>query len=182
MIQRKNITVEEWEAPVGRQVRTARVASGLVQAQLAAMANVSLATLSNLERGKGSTLKTVIAVVRALGRTDWLENFAPEVTVSPMQMLRAKRSSQAPVRVRPPGKTTRLSDAVRAGRPHRGQVLGDARRCRSPRPSSGFYVFEYDRVVRQRRAARTDNDARGLRGSGLCFRIFRHARTFDCRR
>ncbi len=101
MIERNNITLEEWEALVGRQVRTARVASGLDQAQLAAMANVSLATLSNLERGKGSNLKTVIAVARALGRTDWLESFAPEVTVSPMQMLRAKRRSQAPVRVRP---------------------------------------------------------------------------------
>ena len=100
-MERENITVEEWEALVGRQVRTARVASGLDQAQLAALANVSLATLSNLERGKGSSLKTVIAVARALGRTDWLENLAPEVTVSPMQMLRAKRTSQAPVRVRP---------------------------------------------------------------------------------
>jgi transcriptional regulator with XRE-family HTH domain len=99
--ERKNLTVKEWETLVGRQVRAARVASGLGQAQLAALANVSLATLSNLERGKGSTLKTVVAVARALGRTDWLENLAPEVTVSPMQMLRAKRASQASVRIRP---------------------------------------------------------------------------------
>lgn len=101
MIERMNLTVEEWEAVLGRQVRAARVAGGLDQAQLASLANVSLATLSNLERGKGSTLKTVVAVARALGRTDWLENLAPEVTVSPMQMLRAKRTSQGPVRVRP---------------------------------------------------------------------------------
>lgn len=101
MIERKNLTVEEWETLVGRQVRSARVASGLDQAQLASLANVSLATLSNLERGKGSTLKTVVAVARGLGRTDWLENLAPEVTVSPMQMLRAKRASQASVRIRP---------------------------------------------------------------------------------
>ena len=101
MVDRKNLTVEEWETQVGRQVRAARVASGLGQARLASLANLSLATLSNLERGKGSTLKTLVAVARALGRTDWLENFAPEVTVSPMQMLRAKqRGSKAPVRVR----------------------------------------------------------------------------------
>jgi transcriptional regulator with XRE-family HTH domain len=101
-MERNHLTVEEWETLVGRQVRTARVTSGLDQAQLAFLANVSLATLSNLERGKGSTLKTVIAVARALGRTDWLENLAPEVTVSPMQMLRAKqRASQVAVRVRP---------------------------------------------------------------------------------
>ena len=100
-MERKHLTVEEWETVIGGQVRTARVAGGIDQAQLASLANVSLATLSNLERGKGSTLKTLVAVVRALGRTDWLENLAPEVTVSPMQMLRAKqRGSNAAVRVR----------------------------------------------------------------------------------
>lgn len=101
MIDRKNLTVEEWETQVGRQVRGARVAAGLDQAKLASVANISVATLSNLERGKGSTLKTLIAVARGLGRTDWLENLAPQVTVSPMQMLRAKqRASNAAVRVR----------------------------------------------------------------------------------
>ncbi len=101
MVERQNLTVEEWEAEVGRQIRAARVASDFDQAHLASLANVSLATLSNLERGKGSTLKTLVAIVRALGRTDWLENLAPELTVSPMQMLRAKqRRPNAPVRVR----------------------------------------------------------------------------------
>jgi transcriptional regulator with XRE-family HTH domain len=95
------MTVDEWEASIGQQVRNTRVGSGLDQVQLASLANVSVATLSNLERGKGSQLKTVIAVARALGRTDWLESLAPEVTVSPMQMLRAKRREpHSPVRVR----------------------------------------------------------------------------------
>ena len=102
MVDRKNLTVDEWEVQLGRQVREARVAHGLVQAELAARANVSLATLSNLERGKGSTLKTLVAVARALERTDWLDNFAPEVTVSPMQMLRAKQRRKATTRVRAP--------------------------------------------------------------------------------
>jgi transcriptional regulator with XRE-family HTH domain len=103
VIDRKNLTVEEWESQVGRQVRAARVACGHDQAQLASLANISVATLSNLERGKGSTLKTLIAVARALRRTDWLENLAPQVTVSPMQMLRAKqRASNDAVRVRRP--------------------------------------------------------------------------------
>jgi transcriptional regulator with XRE-family HTH domain len=104
-MERKHLTVDEWEALIGRQVRDARVAGGLDQAQLAALANVSAATLSNLERGKGSSLKTIVAVARALGRTDWLESLAPEITISPMQMLRAKqRSPRTPVRVRAPGR------------------------------------------------------------------------------
>ncbi len=101
MVSRIQRTVEEWEADLGRQVRTSRVARGVEQADLAALANISVATLSNLERGKGSTLKTLIAVARALDRTEWLEHFAPEVTVSPMQMLRAKqRAPKSAMRVR----------------------------------------------------------------------------------
>ena len=92
-VERRHWTTHEWELLVGEQVRAARVASALDQANLAALANVSVATLSNLERGKGSSLKTVIAVVDALGRTDWLEALAPPVTISPLQMLRAKHKT-----------------------------------------------------------------------------------------
>jgi transcriptional regulator with XRE-family HTH domain len=102
-VERNYRSVEEWEQVVGEQVRNARVTSGLDQPRLAALANVSVGALSNLERGKGSSLKTVVAVLRALGRTDWLEALAPEVTVSPMQMLRAKQKPprrRARVRVR----------------------------------------------------------------------------------
>ena len=101
VVQRSHRTVEEWEMLVGEQVRAMRIASNLDQTRLARLADVSVGALSNLERGKGSSLKTVVAVVRALGRTDWLEALAPQVTVSPIQMLRAKqRSPRTRVRVR----------------------------------------------------------------------------------
>jgi transcriptional regulator with XRE-family HTH domain len=100
-VTRSYTTVEEWEALVGEQVRAARIAADVDQARLAALADVSVGAVSNLERGKGSSLKTLVAVVRALGRTDWLESLAPPVTVSPMQMLRAKqRTPRKRVRVR----------------------------------------------------------------------------------
>lgn len=100
-VVRSYATVEEWEALVGEQVRAARIAADLDQARLAALADISVGALSNLERGKGSSLKTLVAVIRALGRTDWLESLAPAVTVSPMQMLRAKqRTPRKRVRVR----------------------------------------------------------------------------------
>ena len=101
VVKRNHLTIDEWEAVVGDHVRSARIANDLDQAALAAIANVSIGTLSNLERGKGSSLKTLIAVARALGRTDWLDALAPPVTVSPLQMLRAKKSSpRQRVRVR----------------------------------------------------------------------------------
>jgi transcriptional regulator with XRE-family HTH domain len=85
-----NLTVEEWEQSLGEQIRAARIAGDLDQARLAELANVSKGAVSNLERGRGSSLKTLVAIVRALDRTDWLESLAPPISVSPMQMLRTK--------------------------------------------------------------------------------------------
>ncbi len=84
-------TVEEWEAALGDQIRRVRIGRDLDQAGLAELANVSIGAISNLERGKGSSLRTLISVVRALGRTEWLESLAPAVGVSPMQLLRSKQ-------------------------------------------------------------------------------------------
>ena len=72
-----HMTVEEWEQRLGGQVRAARVAAKWTRRRLAALANVSVTALSNLERGKGSSLKTLVATVRALGRTDWLQSPGP---------------------------------------------------------------------------------------------------------
>lgn len=94
--ERQHRTVEEWEAVVGAEVRAARIAANLDQAALAARADVSLGALKNLEAGKGSSLKSVVRVVRALDRTDWLEALAPPITVSPLAMLAAKRSGARP--------------------------------------------------------------------------------------
>jgi transcriptional regulator with XRE-family HTH domain len=92
-------TTKEWELLIGEQVRATRIVHNLDQVDLAEKANVSVGAISNLERGKGSTLGTVVAVARALDRTDWLQALAPTVTISPIQMLRGKNKS-APKRVR----------------------------------------------------------------------------------
>lgn len=89
-------TLSEWEASLGHQVRRLRIAQDLDQARLAELADLSIGAVSNLERGRGSSLRTLIAVLRALGRTDWLESLAPLPAVSPMQLLRAKRRVAAP--------------------------------------------------------------------------------------
>jgi len=88
-----NRTVGEWEAILGDQVRRARLAKNLDQARLAALADVSVGAVSSLERGKGSSVRTLIAVLRGLERTDWLESLAPAVEVSPMHLLRAKQKA-----------------------------------------------------------------------------------------
>ena len=93
---RRYRTIDQWEAVLGDQVRQVRIAQNLDQAQLAELADVSVGAISNLERGKGSSLRTLIGVLRALGRTDWIESLAPSVGVSPMQLLRSKQKTPRP--------------------------------------------------------------------------------------
>lgn len=56
---------------LGAQLRAARRAAGLTQAQVAASANVSRAFVIDLEQGKrpGAELSRVLAVARALDRS-----------------------------------------------------------------------------------------------------------------
>ncbi|MGP8159723.1 MAG: helix-turn-helix transcriptional regulator [Candidatus Dormibacteria bacterium] len=89
-------TTGEWEAVIGAEVRAARIAANLDQAELAKRADVSLGALKNLEAGRGSTLRTLIRVVRALGRAEWLVTLAPPITVSPLAMLSSRRSATHP--------------------------------------------------------------------------------------
>jgi transcriptional regulator with XRE-family HTH domain len=102
-------STEDWERFVGDQCRAARIRAMLEQAQLAALAGISVGAMANLEGGKGSSLKTLIKVLRALKRTDWLESLAPPVSVSPLQLLKSQRTDRPRQRIRrrtrerPPG-------------------------------------------------------------------------------
>ena len=83
-------TTEEWEARLGAQVRAERLRRGMDQASLASAANISTPSLSALENGTGSRLATLVKVVRALGREEWLDGLAPVGDISPLALLRDK--------------------------------------------------------------------------------------------
>lgn len=93
-------STEEWEVGLGRQARNLRLRRNLDQQAVAEQAGVGLSALKNLESGKGATLKTLIKVLRALGRADWLETLAPVVSISPLQMLNGKPPRQRASRPR----------------------------------------------------------------------------------
>ena len=93
---------EEWEAELGQQLRALRLRQNLDQRQLASQAGVALNAVKNLEAGKGATVRSLVNVLRTLGRTDWLEALAPQVTISPLQMLKAKPTRQRASRKRNP--------------------------------------------------------------------------------
>ena len=88
-----NKSTSDYEVALGEQVRRLRIANSMDQQQLANAANVSLGAVKNLEGSKGSSLKTLIMIVRALNAERWLESLSPETTVSPLQMLRDQNKS-----------------------------------------------------------------------------------------
>lgn len=96
------LTDAEWLAYLGEQVREQRMRAGLDQQTLARRASISVGAVKNLESGKGSSLTSLVKVIRALRREDWLQSLAPRITVSPMQMLRAARLKKPRQRVYKP--------------------------------------------------------------------------------
>jgi transcriptional regulator with XRE-family HTH domain len=89
-------TTAEWAMDVGGQVRRLRLGRELTQEQLARGSNVSRHAVRSLETGQGSSLETLIKVLRALDREDWLASLAPVgPTVSPMQLLQRRRAHSA---------------------------------------------------------------------------------------
>jgi len=83
-----NETPEEMEAALGERLRTLRLTRNLDQRILAERAGVSLKTLRSLELGNGSTLGTLMRVLRALGREEWLHSVAPVATIHPLALNR----------------------------------------------------------------------------------------------
>jgi transcriptional regulator with XRE-family HTH domain len=94
------ITLTEWEAQVGNAVRQLRIARGYDQIELADRANVSRSAVQSLERGTGSRLRTLLAVLRALDRLDALDSILPDTEPSPLQVLAEVRRSAGPQRSR----------------------------------------------------------------------------------
>ena len=90
------LTTGELEAELGQHLRDLRLRQNIDQRQLAERADVALNAVKRLEAGKGATVTSLIKVLRVLGRAEWLATLAPQVSVSPLQMLKDKR----PVRQR----------------------------------------------------------------------------------
>jgi transcriptional regulator with XRE-family HTH domain len=87
---------------LGTGIRKLRIDRNLKQDDLAAQAGISVHSLQNLESGKGATVRTLVTVLRALGREEWLKNLAPTPMINPLTLSkgaserkRARRASRA---------------------------------------------------------------------------------------
>jgi len=79
-------TLGEQELELGENLKRLRLNKNCDQKTLAARAGISVRALRNLETGQGSSLKTLLSVVRALGREAWLQTIAPVATINPLTL------------------------------------------------------------------------------------------------
>ena len=81
-------TPAEIEVFLGDKLRALRLDKNIEQRTLAERAGISVNALKNLEGGKGSTVRTLVSVVRALKRESWFTTIAPVATVNPLTITR----------------------------------------------------------------------------------------------
>ena len=93
----------EQEELLGRNLRALRISRRFTQRELAERANVSIGALRNLENAHGSSTSTLVRVLHALGKDDWIAQLSPVTSFNPLDLVAAKRSTsraRGPSRVR----------------------------------------------------------------------------------
>jgi transcriptional regulator with XRE-family HTH domain len=86
--------IPELESLLGENIKRLRLHKGLPQQTLSAHAGISVSALKNLENGGGASVKTLIRVIRALDREDWIEAIAPIVSINPLHMVQNRAVRQ----------------------------------------------------------------------------------------
>lgn len=90
-------TPEELQWILGERLRRLRLDRNLDQRTTAEKAGISEKALRNLEAGRGSTLETLIRVLKALECLQGIDMLVPEPGINPLDLL---RQSKAPQRAR----------------------------------------------------------------------------------
>ncbi len=88
------MTPDELAADLGARLRDLRLAQDYTQASVADRAGISLRALRELEAGRGSTVLTMVRVLKALGAERGVDLLAPRPGISPMAMLQRPRARE----------------------------------------------------------------------------------------
>jgi transcriptional regulator with XRE-family HTH domain len=92
-------STSELQTILGDQIQSLRVSKNLDQRTTAEKAGISEKALRNLETGRGSTVESLLRVLKALDSLDGIELLVPKPSVNPLALL---RSSKVRKRVRHP--------------------------------------------------------------------------------
>ncbi|EQD60716.1 transcriptional regulator, XRE family [mine drainage metagenome] len=98
-------TPEELQIVLGERLRRLRLNRNLDQCTAAEKAGISEKALRNLESGRGSTVTTLLRVLKALEYLQGIDMLAPEISVNPLDLLRQPKAPQRARRtIKPPKK------------------------------------------------------------------------------
>ncbi len=97
-------TPEELQTVLGERLRRLRLDRNLDQRSTAEKAGISEKALRNLEGGRGSTVETLLRVLKALDYLQGIEMLAPEISVNPLELLRQPKVQQRARRASKPRK------------------------------------------------------------------------------
>lgn len=75
------------ETELGDRIKALRLRKNITQKELAEAATLSLNAIKSLESGR-CKLSTLIAALRELEALDHLDNFIPEISISPIQLAK----------------------------------------------------------------------------------------------
>lgn len=87
-------TPKELQTVLGERIRRLRLNRNLDQRTTAEKACISEKALRNLEGGRGSTVETLLRVLKALDYLQGIEMLAPEISVNPLDLLRQPKAQQ----------------------------------------------------------------------------------------
>ena len=86
----RNQTTGELLIEVGIRLRAYRLQQNLTVAEVAERAGVNRNTVLNAEAGRNPRLETVLRLLRVYGRVESLDAFLPQLTLSPLQLVKSK--------------------------------------------------------------------------------------------
>jgi len=92
------------EQELGERLKALRLQRNITQKELSKATTLSLSTIKSLESGRGK-LSSLIAVLRELHALEHLNNFIPEISVSPMELAKRQghiRQRASGERIKPP--------------------------------------------------------------------------------
>lgn len=94
-MQYQFLTIADLVREVGKQARDYRIRKGMEQTEVAEIAGVSERTVRALEQGHGSSLGSLLRVMKALGCLDGLNHLFPQpATIDPLALLNRTKPPQ----------------------------------------------------------------------------------------
>lgn len=84
-------TPQELQIELGRRLRQLRLQKNLEQRTTAEKAGIAEKSLRNLEAGRGSSVETLIRVLKALDFLEGIDMLAPRPSVNPLALLNSTK-------------------------------------------------------------------------------------------